>query len=272
MPFLQAEATYRAKQEALAARHAQFCEAMANEAARHAQECDSKHVQEQVRLEAVAREEAAKRRLAEDEVRTKLSEKNLLDARLRDTLEAQQRQLQDAQGEIAALRMDRETLQSEAERAKNEELRRAKQKIVDAVTREHAEKLQTLQGEMRQKELELAQTRSEYESLQEDFDDTVNPMTEQNSLLQAKVDALSIAARLPSRTSRVVAEKLELFANAIREAQLKREKIVEVVRGFLKGLHRADVLEVGYMVTLRLTGKEPASEVIDMILKSKFEK
>ena len=57
-------------------------------------------------------------------------------------------------------------------------------------------------------------------------------MTEQNSLLMAKVDALAIAAQLPSRMAQlplrisVDPDELETFARTIKAAPLKRETIV----------------------------------------------
>jgi len=59
--------------------------------------------------------------------------------------------------------------------------------------------------------------------------------------------------------------------NAIREAKLKRRDIIEVVTKFLNNLHKDDALQVGYMLTLRINGTEPKSEVIKKILARKFE-
>ena len=87
----------------------------------------SRHVKEQMRLQAVEREEAAKRHFAVEEMRAKLAEKKLLEAQLQDALEAQQRKLDDALGEAAALRVDRETIQSEVQREQEEKRRRDKQ-------------------------------------------------------------------------------------------------------------------------------------------------
>jgi hypothetical protein len=65
-----------------------------------------------------------------------------------DQMEEQRRKLEEAQGEVTALRFDREQLESEIERAQNEKLRAAKQAIVDSIKVEHEEEKDKLQQQL----------------------------------------------------------------------------------------------------------------------------
>ena len=151
------------------------------------------------------------------------------------------------------------------ERKKERDLLQAR--LEDSLT--DAREAQALKEALVDKDTELADARDKVE----DLEDQVNPLSETNSVLYAKLDALMMGGVVMSGSNGdadASASALK-FMREIKGLKNKRADIVATVKEFLERLPRPDVNEVGCHFTLSLAKEMTKDAVIKMILRSKFE-
>ena len=206
------------------------------------------------------------RRLALEQMRTKEYEKALLEAHYRDELERQQRKLDEALGEAEALRVDREQLVGE-------ELRAAKQAIVDAIKADNEDKNAKIQLQLVRTQKELEEAKVSCQDAVEEFEDIAKPLQLQNDLLMAKIDALGMVVLLSTAKS-LKPDVAQDFGRGMLAVDLKqkdsKKQIAGKAREFLRGLEQPDVLQAGHNFNINLANTEKKDAIIQKIMESKF--
>jgi len=260
---LQMEEEFRNKERALQEAHA----SVVHDITKATETEWSNHFLTTLRLQQENQRAEGERRLALEQMRAKEYEKALLEAHYQDELERQQRKLDEALGEAEALRVDREQLVGE-------ELRAAKQVIVDALNAENEDKNAKIQLQLVRTQKELEEAKAKCQDAVENYEDFAKPLQLQNDLLMAKIDALGMAVLLSTAPS-LKPDEAENFGRGMLTVDLKqkdsKQQIAGKAREFLWKLEKRDVLQAGYNFTLKLAASEKKDAIIQKIMESKFE-
>ena len=231
---LQMEEEFRNKERALQEAHA----SVVHDITKATETEWSNHFVTTLRLQQENQRAEGERRLALEQMRAKEYEKALLEAHYRDELERQQRKLEEALGEAEALRVDREQLVGETERAREEGLRAAKQAIVDAIKAENEDKITKIQLQLVRTQEELEEAKASCKDAVEDFEDIAKPLQLQNDLLMAKIDALGMAVLLSTAPS-LKPDEAENFGRGMLAVDLKQKDSKQQIAGKARELHKA---------------------------------
>lgn len=260
---LQMEEEFRNKERALQEAHA----SVVHDITKATETEWSNHFVTTLRLQQENQRAEGERRLALEQMRAKEYEKALLEAHYRDELERQQRKLEEALGEAEALRVDREQLVGE-------ELRAAKQAIVDAIKADNEDKNAKIQLQLVRTQMELEEAKASCQDAVENYEDFAKPLQLQNDLLMAKIDALGMAVLLSTAPS-LKPDEAENFGRGMLAVDLKqkdsKQQIAGKAREFLWKLEKRDVLQAGYNFSLNLAATEKKDAIIQKIMESKFE-
>jgi len=262
---LQMEEEFRNKERALQEAHA----SVVHDITKATETEWSNHFMKTLLLQQENQRAEGERRLALEQMRAKEYEKALLEAHYRDELERQQRKLDEALGEAEALRVDREQLVGE-------ELRAAKQVIVDAINAENEDKNAKIQLQLVRTQKELEEAKAKCQDAVENYEDFAKPLQLQNDLLMAKIDALGMAVLLSTAPS-LKPEVAKDFGREMLAVDLKqkdsKQQIAGKAREFLRKLETPDVLQAGYNfgITSKLAATEKKDAIIQKIMESKFE-
>lgn len=260
---LQMEEEFRNKERALQEAHA----SVVHDITKATETEWSNHFMKTLLLQQENQRAEGERRLALEQMRAKEYEKALLEAHYRDELERQQRKLDEALGEAEALRVDREQLVGE-------ELRAAKQVIVDAINAENEDKNAKIQLQLVRTQKELEEAKASCQDAVENYEDFAKPLQLQNDLLMAKIDALGMVVLLSTAPS-LKPDEAKDFGRGMLAVDLKqkdsKQQIAGKAREFLWKLEKRDVLQAGYNSSINLTGTEKKDAIIQKIMESKFE-
>lgn len=260
---LQMEQEFRNKERALQEAHA----SVVHDIAKAAETEWSNHFMKTLLLQQENQRVEGERRLALEQMRAKEYEKALLEAHHLDVMERQQRKLDEAIGEAEALRMDREQLVGEAERA-------TKQAIVDAIKADNEDEKAKIQAQLVRTQKELEEAKAKCQDAVENYEDIAIPLQLQNDLLMAKIDALGMVVLLSTAPS-LKPDVAENFGRGMLAVDLKqkdsKQQIAGKARAFLRGLETPDVLQAGRNFTLKLAATEKKDAIIQKIMESKFE-
>ena len=260
---LQMEEEFRNKERALQEAHA----SVVHDITKATETEWSNHFMKTLLLQQENQRAEGERRLALEQMRAKEYEKALLEAHYRDELERQQRKLEEALGEAEALRVDREQLVGE-------ELRAAKQAIVDAINAENEDKNAKIQLQLVRTQMELEEAKASCQDAVENYEDFAKPLQLQNDLLMAKIDALGMVVLLSTAPS-LKPDEAENFGRGMLAVDLKqkdsKQQIAGKAREFLWKLEKRDVLQAGYNFSLNLAATEKKDAIIQKIMESKFE-
>lgn len=266
------EESSRAEQAKLQEKHETYVE----ELSKKVQERYSQNYMETLAVQAEAKEAKRKQRLAEEQLQAKKDEKALLDAWVegcKEDIHARQRLLDEKLGEVEALRLEK----SEAEREQKEQLRRSKEKIANEMREAIEGDKRKLEEQLMAKEKELSKAQDDYNEMEEDF---IAPLTEQNRILMAKIDAATMATYLATlKVGDVVGRSLKVDKvvdpDHINEFSRKVKNlscIEDTARVFLKSLSRVHVIATATYFTCSVPDTIGKDAAINMIMKSKFEK
>jgi hypothetical protein len=262
---LQMEEEFRNKERALQEAHA----SVVHDITKATETEWSNHFMKTLLLQQENQRAEGERRLALEQMRAKEYEKALLEAHYQDELERQQRKLDEALGEAEALRVDREQLVGE-------ELRAAKQVIVDAINAENEDKNAKIQLQLVRTQKELEEAKAKCQDAVENYEDFAKPLQLQNDLLMAKIDALGMVVLLSTAPS-LKPEVAKDFGRGMLAVDLKqkdsKQQIAGKAREFLRKLETPDVLQAGYNfgITSKLAATEKKDAIIQKIMESKFE-
>ena len=259
---LQMEEEFRNKERALQEAHA----SVVHDITKATETEWSNHFVTTLRLQQENQRAEGERRLALEQMRAKEYEKALLEAHYRDELERQQRKLDEALGEAEALRVDREQLVGE-------ELRAAKQAIVDAIKADNEDKNAKIQLQLVRTQMELEEAKASCQDAVENYEDFAKPLQLQNDLLMAKIDALGMVVLLSTAKS-LKPDVAQDFGRGMLAVDLKqkdsKKQIAGKAREFLRGLEQPDVLQAGHNFTIKLANTEKKDAIIQKIMESKF--
>lgn len=260
---LQMEEEFRNKERALQEAHA----SVVHDITKATETEWSNHFMKTLLLQQENQRVEGERRLALEQMRAKEYEKALLEAHHLDVMERQQRKLDEALGEAEALRMDREQLVGEAERA-------TKQAIVDAIKADNEDEIAKIQAQLVRTQKELEEAKAKCQDAVENYEDIAIPLQLQNDLLMAKIDALGMVVLLSTAPS-LKPDVAENFGRGMLAVDLKqkdsKQQIAGKARAFLRGLETPDVLQAGRNFTLKLAATEKKDAIIQKIMESKFE-
>ena len=259
---LQMEEEFRNKERALQEAHA----SVVHDITKATETEWSNHFVTTLRLQQENQRAEGERRLALEQMRAKEYEKALLEAHYRDELERQQRKLEEALGEAEALRVDREQLVGE-------ELRAAKQAIVDAIKADNEDKNAKIQLQLVRTQMELEEAKASCQDAVENYEDFAKPLQLQNDLLMAKIDALGMVVLLSTAKS-LKPDVAQDFGRGMLAVDLKqkdsKKQIAGKAREFLRGLEQPDVLQAGHSFSIKLANTEKKDAIIQKIMESKF--